>query len=271
MEKLQRALEKARHQRKNTLTTTDTRKPGPVGTVEQLWQALPTYEPDAAALKRNRIVTQGAGSLATPFDILRTKIILQMRRNDWRTLAITSPRAGQGKTTTCCNLMVGLTRQPDIRAIFCEFDLRRPSMAKVLACRPPHDITRMLTGEVSFAEQALRLKNNVAFSIAQNATADPTRYLLANETDAQLQKIAAQYRADLMIFDLPPLMAGDDTRAFLSKVDCALIVAQAEKATTAQIDATEREISEQTNVLGVVLNQCRFNKDATGINSYEDY
>lgn len=271
MEKLQRALEKARHRREDTLGKTQTLRPNSASAVDQLWEALPAYEPNPTTLKRNRIMTQGAGSHATPFDVLRTKIILQMRRNGWKSLAITSPRSGHGKTTTCCNLMVGLARQPDIRAIFYEFDLRRPSMAKMLACRPPHDITQMLSGAVEFADQALRFKSNVAFSVAQNSTSDPTRFLLSNETDAQLQKNAAQYRADLAIFDLPPLMAGDDTRAFLSKVDCAMIVAQAEKATTAQIDATEREIAEQTNVLGVVLNQCRFNDDAAGMSNYEDY
>ena len=47
-------------------------------------------------------------------------------------------------------------------------------------------------------------------------------------------------------------------------VDCALLIARAEVTTVAQIDACEREIAEQTNVLGVVLNQYRHEDDTTG-------
>ena len=263
MEKLQKALDKARIERQSmaapTLPTNNT--------VGQLWEAIAPYEPSKAELKRNRVSTYSAGPEATPFDVLRTNIVLQMRKNGWKRLAITSPSPGCGKTTTSCNLIVGLSRQPDIRSILFELDLRRPAVAKMLTARPPFDITRMLTGDVSFEDQALRLRDNTAFSAAQKTASDPSRYLLSGETDALLRKIDTAYQPDLMIFDLPPILAADDTRAFLSKVDCALILARAEKTTVAQIDACEREIAQHTNVLGVVLNQCRFHNAAT----YDDY
>ncbi len=57
-----------------------------------------------------------------------------------------------------------------------------------------------------------------------------------------------------MIFDLPSVLVNDDTRAFLKNADCALIVIRANSTRYGQFDACEREIAEQTNVLGVVLN-----------------
>jgi Mrp family chromosome partitioning ATPase len=72
-----------------------------------------------------------------------------------------------------------------------------------------------------------------------------------------------------MIFDLPPVLVSDDTRAFLKDVDCALIVARAGATSAAQIDTCEREVAEQTNVLGVVLNQCRHIEDTDY--GYEKY
>ncbi|MEM1340690.1 MAG: CpsD/CapB family tyrosine-protein kinase [Pseudomonadota bacterium] len=228
---------------------------------------MSNFSPVESALKRNRVVTYAASSAATPFDVLRTKIVLQMRKNGWKRLAITSPNPGCGKTTMCCNLTVGLSRQPDIRTILFELDLRKPAVAKMLGHAPGADITEMLTGKVAFGEQAMRLRENVAFSIANRPTPDPMRYLLSEETDQHLRVIEGTYQPDLMIFDLPPILAADDTRAVLSKVDCALIVIRSEKTTVAQIDACEREIAEHTNVLGMVVNQCRF-PDSAG---YEDY
>jgi protein-tyrosine kinase len=67
-----------------------------------------------------------------------------------------------------------------------------------------------------------------------------------------------------MIFDLPPLLVGDDTRSVLKDVDCALLVARSDVTTVAQIDTCEREIAEHTNMLGVVLNQCRDPDDDFG-------
>ncbi len=57
-----------------------------------------------------------------------------------------------------------------------------------------------------------------------------------------------------MIFDMPSILVSDNTRAFLSNVDCAVIIARANNTRYGHFDACEREIAEYTNVLGVVLN-----------------
>jgi Mrp family chromosome partitioning ATPase len=61
-----------------------------------------------------------------------------------------------------------------------------------------------------------------------------------------------------VIFDMPPMLAGDDAIGFLHNVDCALLVAAAGSTTIAQVDACERDIAAHTNVLGVTLNKCRY-------------
>ena len=46
--------------------------------------------------------------------------------------------------------------------------------------------------------------------------------------------------------------------AFVGKVDCVLLVAAAETTTIQEVDVCERDLASQTNVLGVVLNKCRY-------------
>jgi protein-tyrosine kinase len=231
---------------------------------DALWQGLASFEPPAKAMERNRIVTAEAGRLGTAFDILRTKILLGMRKNGWTRLAITSPTMGCGKTTTACNLAIGFARNPDQRTILLELDLRRPNVAMLLNLPKGPDVTEMLSGDITFAEQALRYRQNVAVAAAHRASPDPTSVLTSKAIHDTLGEIETRYSPDLMIFDLPPLLVGDDTRSVLKDVDCALLVARSDVTTVAQIDTCEREIAEHTNMLGVVLNQCRDPDDDFG-------
>ena len=53
------------------------------------------------------------------------------------------------------------------------------------------------------------------------------------------------------------IAVGDDARAFLQHVDCALILVRADQTRYGDFDSCEREVGEYTNVLGVVLNGYR--------------
>lgn len=276
MEKLQKALEKAREQRgsqERAYHPLHQRTAAPRADAAGLSEHSPWGDLKEARLNRehlaaNRIVAMTAGSQSTPFDILRTKVQLQMQKNGWRRLGITSPTSACGKTTLACNLALGVQRQPDLQAILLELDLRRPNMGTILGLTPDHDVTEMLSDAVPFEQQALRTGRNVAICAARGPAPDPTTTLMNQKTHATLERIEAEYAPNMMIFDLPPLLVSDDTRAFLKELDCVLMVAKAETSTVSQIDMCEREIGEQTNVLGVVLNQCYHVDESTAYGEY---
>lgn len=268
MEKLQQALQKARQQRAGAQSADGvdaqaTTRTGAQGASE-LWAGLTPFSPDPKELERNRMVAFEASREAVPFDILRTKITLAMRKNGWRRLAITSPTANCGKSTTSCNIALGLSRQSDATGILFEFDLRKPVMSERLGFRVESTIADMLDGKTPFEEHARRYRNNVAVAVASRAFRDPTSVLISTNARETLASIEKRYEPDIMLFDLPPVLASDDTRAFLKEVDCALIVARAEDTTMSQLDSAEREVAEHTNVVGVALNQCRFNDPGLG-------
>jgi len=263
MEKLQAALQNAKRQRESSGVTRPgphplrSRLPGEGGKAQalnELWGALAEMHVYDKSLQERRVVTLRAGPSAAPFDVLRTKVLLQMQQNGWKRLAITSPMPQCGKTTTACNLALGIGRQAGMRAILMDLDLRDPSVHEFFETEPKHGIGDLLTGQVDFADQALRVGENVACSMATAADNDPTRLLLAQKSAEVIDKIEKTYAPDLMIFDLPSLLVNDDTRAFLSNADCALIVVRANVTKYSHFDTCEREIAEQTNVLGTVLN-----------------
>ena len=266
MEKLKAALERARRARSEGISSRE-----PISEMAELqtegrsksdhhWNALAPLVIEEKHLRQHRVVTRLAGEAATPFDILRTKALLKMRENGWKRLAITSPMPRSGKTTTACNLALGLGRQRDLRSIFFDLDLRDPSAHTFFKTIPPHGIGDVLTGKVSFKDQALRYGQNVAVSMAQKPETDPTRILLSEEAGVALNTIEADFEPDIMIFDLPSVLVNDDTRAFLKNADCALIVTRADTTQYEQFAACRREIEQLTEVLGVVLNAYRHSK-----------
>ena len=290
MEKIQAALEKARLARNAGPVAAPVipvaipvRAPNPVAApavvpvVESpdpalAWAALPPCEPDPKRLLRHRIVAFASGLQSVPFDMLRTKVIQQMRAHGWKRLAITSPTPACGKSTIALNLALSLARQSETRTILAEIDLRRPTLGAVLGLQgskrkaakgraPVPDrpgFAEVLAGRADFADVALRHGAGLAFAVNDGPVRGPAELLHGSAVAPALAAIEARYASDLMLFDMPPMLVSDDVMAFLTHVDAVLLVAGAETTTISQIDACERELAAQTNVMGVVLNKCNY-------------
>jgi protein-tyrosine kinase len=237
------------------------------------WQPLATFVPPAKLMVKNRIVTYETGSQKdvgiVAFDMLRTKVLLQMRANGWKRLAITSPGANCGKTTVSMNLAFSLARQAEVHTIVSEMDMRRPSMAKVLSLTGDTSFSAVLDGRADFADIARRPRPNLAFALNYRPTRNSSELLQSSTMGQVLSSIEKRFAPDLMIFDMPPMLQSDDTMAFMGQVDCVLLVAAAESTTLGEIDTCERDLATQTNVMGVLLNKCRYlDKDSGVIGTY---
>lgn len=262
MEKLQAAIESARRQRGDAERQPAEKKSNPkargaAGSSKGLWDSLPEVGLEADSLSHMRILSQSASAESAPFDVLRTKILYQMRQNGWRRLAVTSPMPQSGKSTTLVNLALAMRRQPELKTMVFDFDLRTPTVSEKLGLPTPPSIAPLLLGERSFADHGCRIGSNLALALSGVPESDPTRLLMADSTKDTLAEIEKTYEPDIMIFDLPSILIGDDARAFLQHVDCALILARADETRYGDFDSCEREVSEYTNVLGVVLNAYR--------------
>ncbi|MCG6882402.1 MAG: CpsD/CapB family tyrosine-protein kinase [Silicimonas sp.] len=267
MEKLQAALARAREKRDNdgrpvrtpgNVSRGGARKVAREEKVSERWAALEPFTPVPAIIQKSRIYASEATVEAQHFDILRTKLLLEMRRNNWTRIAVTSATAGCGKTTTVCNVIAGLGRQPEIRGMLFDLDLRRPSVASLFGATPKKSLDAVLLGEAEFSENALRLHENTCIALTTRAIADPAKLILSNQTSEFFDQVQADYEPNLMLFDTPPVLVSDETRGFLKHVDAVLIVAGAGMSTVAQIDEVEREVAQYTNVAGIVLNKCRY-------------
>lgn len=260
MEKIQSAIAKARASRNTPRglkgsTTGVTRMTPPA--VQDAWDRLPEITLSPAALLRNRVFTHAAGPEAMPFDMLRTRMLRQMRANNWRRVAITSPDPGCGKSTITANLALGLARQPDLRAVVLDMDMRLPALARVLGVSQPPQFADTLAARAAPEDHLRRVGDNLALALNATAVRGSTELLQSPEVAPLLDRIERALAPDIMIFDMPPMLRGDDTLAFLDKVDCTLLIVEAEVTPIADIDRCEQELAQHSNVLGVVLNKLR--------------
>lgn len=266
MERLQAALEKARASRAGT-GTGGSEKAGAhaprVGKMDEVWAAIPLHSVGQERMRGQRIVATAGGRESSAVDVLRTKMLQQMRQNKWRRVAITSPGNACGKTTVSLNLAASLARQSELRTVLIDLDMRRPAMARLLSVKDRSSFFDVVEGRVAFAEQALRLGENVIVSVNTAPAAEPSELMASSAMKRVIEEIEATYRPDILMFDMPPMLVTDDNLAFFDKVDCALLVAAAESTTVAQVDICERDLAAQTSLLGVILNKCRY-MDASG-------
>ena len=227
------------------------------------WERLGTVSLDAATLDRHRIITGTRKDGAhTTFDVLRTRLLQALLEKGWKRVAITSPTQGCGKTFTAANLALSLSRQENCRTLLLDFDMRRPSLAKVLGVQNPGSIGDMLRGTKDplthikrLGPNTLHAGQNIAFGLNDSTESYASELLLDPRTGAALDDLEERLNPDVILFDLPPALFSDDVLALQPHLDGVLLVVGGGVTTQAEIQEVESRLGEATPLLGIVLNK----------------
>lgn len=221
------------------------------------WQSLNQVSLGRTQLDRALIVAKDGGPNSAPFDMLRTKVLHQMRTNGWRRIGITSPLMGCGKSTVALNLAFSFARNPEMRIMLLDTDLRRPSIANMLGITPSASFFSVLARRVQFEGCAVAFGPNLCFATNGRPHRSPSELMQLHQVAEELDRIDADYEPDVMLFDLAPILQTDDALTVLQRLDAVIIVAAAEVTSIKELDQCEADVAANTNVLGVVLNKAR--------------
>lgn len=211
---------------------------------------------DMEHLAKNRIVSFNKHDhLSLGFDILRTQVISKMQKNGWRTIAITSPTQGCGKSVVAINLAMSIAHHTDTTTMLVDFDLRRPSVGRYLGLPSGTSLNDVLSGDATVAEALI---NPGLERLVILPTARPVQHssevLSSKKVSNLVEEIRDRYAERIVIFDLTPLLASDDAMIMLSKVDCVLVVVGNGMVNNDQLAETMRYI-DSAKLLGTVLNK----------------
>lgn len=219
---------------------------------------------DPRHLEAHRIISFTKTDARTvSFDRLRTQALYQMAEHGWRTLAITSPGVGCGKTTVAINLAMSIAHQTEHTVLLCDLDLRNPRMAEYLGLPPGPSLVDYLNEQVPLSEVFVN-PGIPRLTLLPNhkAIMNSAEMMMTSRMKALVSDIRNRYASRLVIFDLPPLLTTDDALAFLPQVDCALMVI--ENGVTSKSQAREAlSLLQATPLLGAVLNKAE--SDTTGV------
>jgi protein-tyrosine kinase len=215
------------------------------------------FEPSSSVLERNRILHNcSLDPAAAAFRMLRTQVLQRMDANGWRSLAIFSPTADDGKTTTAINLAVSLASDRLHTVLLVDFDFRRPTVARRLGIDPEHGSDDAMAGKAP-VEQCLYHPegfDRLVVMPARGALANSSEILAGPRSRAIVRELRSRYPERIIVYDLPPVLAADDALSFAPLVECGLVVA-AEGLTRRNDLVRTVELLHRTPLVGTVLNR----------------
>ncbi len=206
-------------------------------------------------LEQARIVTSRDqhDAVANAYKVLRTQVLQRLVARDWRTVAVVSPAAGEGKTLTAINLGLHLASTRSHTALLVDADWRRPSVHRYFGYTPTRDVYDCVRGHCA-VDEALINPGVPRFCVLPCREPVPEASEQLAGLGSFVKELADRYSNRIVLFDLPPLLATDDAMSFLPLVDCALLVVEEGRTQRADIIRSIELIGPE-RLLGTVLNK----------------
>jgi tyrosine-protein kinase len=216
--------------------------------------ALGVISFDPRAQKEPLVPQQSSGSgRGEAFRTLRTNLRFVDVDNPPRTVVVTSSVAGEGKSTTSCNLAIALANA-GVRVALVEGDLRRPRIAEYLGLEGAAGVTDVLIGRAHL-DDVLQTWGTSKLTVLASGGLPPNPSELLSSTQMSELIAAIKARTDIVLIDTPPLLPVTDAAVLARECDGALVVVRQGRTTREQLTralAALRNVD--ARVLGTVLN-----------------
>ncbi len=188
---------------------------------------------------------------AEQYRIIRTKILLHPR--PLRTLCVSSPQVGDGKSVTALNLAGALALKLGQSVLLVDGDFRRASLAEMLGVPVTPGLANVLAGECHWLEAVGRLDrvNNLYFLPAGRRPEHPAELYDSPVWPALCGELRRHFRS--VIIDSPPVGLVADYDLIQAEVDGVILVVRPDHT---RRDLCMRALSlvPAERLVGVVIN-----------------
>ena len=236
----------------------DDRFRGPAD-IEETLQA-----PVLATVPRFPPSKEGAGQLVTASETksvaseayrsLRTNLQFAISQRGVKSLIVTSPSAGEGKTVTAANLAVFLA-QAGLRVVVVSADLRRPTLERYFNVDKRHGLATFLNSMDATPWDVIRDPgiSNLRLIPCGPIPDNPAELLVSSRLGQMLDFL--EDNCDLVVIDTPPLLAVADAAILGPQVGGAVLVLDATNThRSASLHAKEQLERGGGELIGTVLN-----------------
>ena len=196
------------------------------------------------------------GSVAAEqFRFLRTKVIRPIQGEMPRTLLITSPLQGEGKTFTACNLAVALAQGLDEFVLLVDTDLRNPQVNRIFGLdRQEKGLSTYLLNKEPLS--ALLRKTDIhklTVLPAGQETEKPAEIISSKRMKSFIAEVRDRYPDRLVVFDSPPVQLAPETLVIANEVDGVFLVLR-KGITPRDAAKSTLEYLKKDNFKGVIFN-----------------
>jgi capsular exopolysaccharide synthesis family protein len=202
--------------------------------------------------------------VAEAYRTIRTAVYFGTNDAACKTILVTSPEPGDGKTTSASNLAIAIA-QTGRTALLLDADFRKPTQHKNLDIKDSVGLSSVLAGRETL-ERAIQSTGVEGLDILPCGPipGNPSEILNSREFGELIDALAARY--DHIIFDSPPVNAVTDARILGAVCDATILVMRADKSTRkAGEHARNALMAVGARILGAIVN------DAPNRKGYEVY
>jgi len=210
--------------------------------------------PEALIKQGVELATLNAGCsrIAEAYRALRTALLLSTPGRPPKSIMVTSSKAGEGKTTTVCNMALSLA-QTGKKVLVLECDMRRPRIRKIFH-ENGNGLSEYLTGQVELDKVVIESTIPNLF-IAHAGTSPPNPGELIGSQRMQDAIHSASDAFDFILIDTPPLMSVSDSLILAPFADGVVLVVKGGEISPDILNRAKKNLeSLHARILGVVCN-----------------
>lgn len=216
---------------------------------------------------RRRIITKEdpRSPISEAYRSLRTSITFAAVDNPAKTIIVTSPGPGEGKTTTITNLAITFANLGK-RTLLVDVDLRRPAIHRIFNLNIEPGVTHYLTGFPRDIHPLIKQTEIKNLQVITAGATPPDPSVLLSSKRMQEFIMSLELGWDIILFDSPPTIAVTDTSLLSENVDQFIIVVKSGQTDKLAFDrAIQLLESVNAPIAGVIMNA------VSPRNSYESY
>ncbi len=195
-------------------------------------------------------------AIAEQYRAIRSRITQHEDHAPLRTVMVTSPGGGEGKSVTAANLALTMAQEFQRRVVLVDADLRRPSVQALFGIdEGGPGLSEVLAGEATLDEALVNLPDYRLTVLPAGATPQfPTELLGSAAMRRTLDTLRARF--DRVLLDLPAVMPLADVGTVAPLADGVVMVVRAGVTQRPALDQALTTL-EDTKILGVVLNEVK--------------
>ncbi len=196
---------------------------------------------------------------AEQYRALRTRLAQAEGAAALRTVLITSPQKGEGKSVTAANLALTMAQELGRRVAIVEADLRKPSLQQLFGLPLGAGLAEYLAGAAELTDAMKFLPDyNLTVIPAGRPPGNPAELLGSTAMRRMLDHLRTRF--DRVILDTPPVLPLADVAILAPAVDGVLLVVRAGVTPKPAIENALRAF-DSSRLLGVVLNESGMEQD----------